>query len=588
MNKDGFQLESEVRPIVSKHFSIYDVNAGHDYLTFFVSLPDDEEKAFCQLRQELKKEGYLPILNKRGGEHTLDIIPGPESKKSRIIINVILLIVTFFSTWIVGTYHWMDYKGIDVSSYADPVKLGEVTVSHLPAGFLFFSLPLLLILGTHETAHYYYSKKHGVEATLPYFIPAPTLFGTFGAFISVKEPIPNRKALLDIGLAGPVAGLIVAIPVTLLGLYLSVQDPGQAVNIPEGGYLQLGTPLLYDFMTMLVPGTPEQVHPTAFAGWVGLFVTAINLLPAGQLDGGHIARAVLGDKSKYLSISAVMFLVALGFIFDYFGWFLFAILIMILGLKHQPPLNDISKLDGKRIFAGFVAGAIFAVCFVPVPIEMVQQDVGYDFLVEEENKTYAADFGSTWAYFNFSIENTGDKDLEVKINATALNWGSDFSLIEPGGNASAVPMTIMLRKDRIINMTLLSDLSKADPGKSTIKLQTECVSCNIEKGATLQIELRSFRANATATENETVFTVVNLLDAEQNISFGTDHEGDTWERENGTTTDSPITVTFEPMAKKEMRWHPFNDEFPDEVNFTLRSETTGQSWTHSLRFNGTA
>ena len=215
----------------------------------------------------------------------------------------------------------------------------------------------MAILGLHELAHFVLARHHHVEASLPYFIPVPPpflLFGTFGAFISLREPIPTKKALLDIGAAGPLAGFVVAIPVTLGGLLLSAHstaaldrelrtdDRRRQLRGPA-----VGPSLIWEALGLFVPASAfAHLHPLALAGWVGLLVTAINLLPAGQLDGGHVFRALFGDRARSSATWRCCSSLILGFRYE--GWFLFALLVFVLGVRHPPPLNDITPLDGKR------------------------------------------------------------------------------------------------------------------------------------------------------------------------------------------------------------------------------------------------
>jgi membrane-associated protease RseP (regulator of RpoE activity) len=215
--------------------------------------------------------------------------------------------------------------------------------------------------------HYYASKKHHVDASLPYFIPLPPpfLLGTFGALISTREPIPDRKALLDIGIAGPLCGFFVAIPISLIGFFLMQQQPFIPTSV--GANMILLPPLLLQWMGSLFT-IPENaiIHPTLFAGWVGIFLTAVNLLPAGQLDGGHIARAILKEKHKYISWIVVFVLAGLSFF--YTGWLMFAIIILLfIGTQHQPPLNEITRLDMKRKLLGLIILIIFILSFAPIP-----------------------------------------------------------------------------------------------------------------------------------------------------------------------------------------------------------------------------
>ena len=209
-----------------------------------------------------------------------------------------------------------------------------------------------------------------MDASLPYFIPLPPPFilGTFGALISTHEPIPNRKALLDIGIAGPICGFLIAIPVSLVGFFLMQQQP--IIVDSAGQNLFLLPPLLLQGMESLfsIPNN-AIIHPTLFAGWVGIFLTAVNLLPAGQLDGGHVSRAVLKEKHKYLSWGVIIVLATLSFINpDNPGWLMFAILILLfIGTQHQPPLNEITPLDTRRKILGLVILIIFILSFTPFP-----------------------------------------------------------------------------------------------------------------------------------------------------------------------------------------------------------------------------
>jgi membrane-associated protease RseP (regulator of RpoE activity) len=238
-------------------------------------------------------------------------------------------------------------------------------------GFL-FALTLMTILLSHEFSHYFASKKHNTKATLPYFIPAPpqiSIIGTFGAFIKMKSPIVTRKALIDIGASGPVVGFIVSVVATIIGLNLS-----KVVQITQTkGVLpfSFGDSILFSFLCrtmfgVIPPGHDILLHPIAFAGWVGLFVTSLNLIPVGQLDGGHIAYALLGEKHAYLSKLLIVVMVPLGLLL-WPGWAVWAVLLLILGLRHPPVLYWETPLDTRRRFIGWLALVIFVLTFIPVP-----------------------------------------------------------------------------------------------------------------------------------------------------------------------------------------------------------------------------
>ena len=236
-----------------------------------------------------------------------------------------------------------------------------------------YSACLMAILTCHEFGHYFAAKKHRVPASLPYFIPSPfraTLFGTFGAVIRMSPYIPDRRALFDIAAAGPIAGLVVALPVTLAGIALSKLQ--LVASISQG--IQLGEPLIFQVMSWWVFGPiPEGydlvTHPMAFAGWVGMFVTALNLLPIGQLDGGHIVHSVFGRKSHYVSGAMFLGLAAVTLSGNY-TYMIFLVLLWFMGVKHPPTINDAVPLDKRRRRIAAVMLVLFILCFTPTPIQV--------------------------------------------------------------------------------------------------------------------------------------------------------------------------------------------------------------------------
>ena len=346
---------------VGQRFPFYDMKSNINTIAFFCRIDEETlEEKFESLRLILSEKKYIPMIRFEHGEHIIYIIKKPESKKRKSVwVNIVLLIATVFTTTLAGSLQWIDINQVD--------WINMISFTYLWQGFIFFSVPLLLILGVHEMGHYYASKKHHVDASLPYFIPLPPpfLLGTFGALISTREPIPDRKALLDIGIAGPLCGFLVAIPISLIGFFLMQQHP--FIPPSTGANMILLPPLLLQWMGSLF-SIPENaiIHPTLFAGWVGIFLTAVNLLPAGQLDGGHVARAILKEKHKYISWVVVFILVGLSFF--YTGWLMFAIIILLfIGTQHQPPLNEITRLDTKRKLLGLIILIIFILSFAPIP-----------------------------------------------------------------------------------------------------------------------------------------------------------------------------------------------------------------------------
>ena len=374
-----------LRARLERRFRVYDVQADEHVVAFYVDAPSESLEAdFDALKRDLKPMGLVPLLKYQGGEHAIYVLRNPLRSRRGWRLNAALFAATVLTTTLAGTFSAFGYyqPSFDVSQVtAWQYLLTVFTAGNVLLGFVTFALPLLAILTVHEFGHYVLARRHGMEASLPFFIPVPPglglNIGTFGAFISMREPMPNRKALFDIGAAGPIAGFLVAVPVVLVGFALMALDP--VTVSPDGdGSITIGTPLLYDLLAMPF-GLPEDVltHPTAFAGWVGLFVTAINLLPAGQLDGGHIASAMFGDRARYASYGAVAGLLGLGLApwltdgrFGYDGWLFFALLIGFLGVRHPPTLNGVSGIDRKRVVVGWLTFAMGALCFTLVPIQV--------------------------------------------------------------------------------------------------------------------------------------------------------------------------------------------------------------------------
>jgi len=238
-----------------------------------------------------------------------------------------------------------------------------------------FASTLIIILLVHEMGHYLTARYHGVHATLPYFIPAPSIIGTFGAFIKMESPPWNRRVLFDVGAAGPVAGLVLAIPAVVLGLQLSTVSFD---HHPSGG-LSLGSSLVFTFLSQLTLGVvPDQahilLHPVAFAGWIGLLVTALNLLPVGQLDGGHVVYALFGSRQIWVSRLALVGIFGLGVSGYWEGWIFWAVLLVVMGLRHPPPLDEHTSLDLKRKVAAWGMFILLGLTFTPAPFHVSEPE----------------------------------------------------------------------------------------------------------------------------------------------------------------------------------------------------------------------
>ncbi|MGH7814598.1 MAG: site-2 protease family protein [Candidatus Binataceae bacterium] len=285
-------------------------------------------------------------------------------------LNTALFFLTLLTTTAAGAM----MAGYDVT-FAHPVWSFVALLSGLS-----FSIPLMLILLSHEMGHYVTSRIHRVDTTLPYFIPAPPsifIIGTLGAFIRMKSLPRTRRAMFDIGAAGPWAGIIVAIPVLIIGLFLSDVTP---MN-PGAGGLQLGNSLLFYWLSWLVLHVdPNSVNvalsPIAFAGWLGLFVTTLNLLPVGQLDGGHVMYTLFPRQHRAIGrafVAGCFLMVLLPLALGgqaWWGWLLWAGIILVLGLGHPPTVDLDTPLDPVRRFAAWATVALFLVTFSPVPISI--------------------------------------------------------------------------------------------------------------------------------------------------------------------------------------------------------------------------
>lgn len=253
---------------------------------------------------------------------------------------------------------------LHVVLFCATVAMTSVMVSPL------FSVCLMSILTAHEFGHYFAARYHRVPASLPYFIPAPTLFGTFGAIIRMSPDIPNRKALFDIAAAGPLAGVVLALPITFIGLMLSSVQPDSGAD----GNLRLGDPLIFQLFMRILEMVPEEgmvvfLHDVAFAGWVGLFVTALNLLPMGQLDGGHIAHAVFGRRSVHVARLAFAALLVICVTVSW-NYAFFLVLVFLTRIRHPPTRDDSWSLDPNRTLLAWILLGIFALCFVPEPLSI--------------------------------------------------------------------------------------------------------------------------------------------------------------------------------------------------------------------------
>ena len=317
----------------------------------------DPASCFDDLRARFETYGFTPTTQMQDDRVALIGIPAVfRPTASNHLINLVLFIATILSTLYVGASY-----DASVGSFS--------LLSGWP-----FALSIMLILGAHEMGHYIAARYHRVPVTLPYFIPLPiSILGTMGAVIRIKGPVVNKRALLDVGAAGPWAGLFFAIPILFYGLATSTVAP-----LPVGEYMAEGNSLLYSLMKIIIfgrflPAGGMDVHlnQVAWAGWAGLLVTSINLIPLGQLDGGHVAYVLFGEKAKLLYWPIMITMAALMLITRTPTWIILMILLFFFGRSYAEPLDQVTELDPKRKIIAVLTLLLFVLLFIPVPLRLV-------------------------------------------------------------------------------------------------------------------------------------------------------------------------------------------------------------------------
>ena len=375
---------------------INDITYGNPDKDFIIrfrgKITIDSAIAYEKLFNELDPLNITPIFRKENDQHIVILVNGRvRPKKSNPLVNLFLFLITVLSVIFAGTLY--SYNGPITT---DLKELALNLISQLSSGIP-FAVSLMAILVAHEFGHYLAGRYHKTHVTLPYFIPFPfSPFGTLGAFIQLKETPKNKRILLDIGIAGPIAGLVIAIPVLIYGLSLSTLqpiaiEPGQAIQLEGNSLIYLAAkyitfgkllpmptsynglnPILYwiqYFFTSKpypIGGIDVFISPIAWAGWAGLLVTALNLIPAGQLDGGHIIYSLIGDKAKFIYPFILACLFLLGFAWA--GWWLWAGLLLFLGRFYAQPLDQITELNPARKALAIAGLIIFILVFTPVPL----------------------------------------------------------------------------------------------------------------------------------------------------------------------------------------------------------------------------
>jgi membrane-associated protease RseP (regulator of RpoE activity) len=297
------------------------------------------------------------------------------------LLASLLFLTTFFTATTLGAVWWVGARtelSTTLSLWLSPQTISSVWTN--PAYLLngmAFSIPLLTILLGHELGHYLLCRRYGLPATPPYFLPAPFALGTLGAFIRIRAPVRDKRQLLDIGAGGPIAGFVVLLPFLVFGIAhseIGVLVPADP-EVANAFLVRPGDSVLFAALTKIFHGTLEQdeilnLHPTALAAWFGLFATSLNLLPMGQLDGGHIVYAAIGARRQlWLAVPAWLALAACGFAWS--GWIVWCVVVLILRLRHPPVLDESVEIDRRRRVVAVIAALLFVLSFMPVPISTV-------------------------------------------------------------------------------------------------------------------------------------------------------------------------------------------------------------------------
>lgn len=405
---DNFPVNQErITKLISQIMEVDSITTfepdSREIAIFRGRLTTDSMAAYDKIAEALTPYQLTPLFREENGQHVIALLNGiAEVQPSNPLVNLVLFLLTLFSVIWVGTLY--SYEG---PLPEDPAGQIEMIFSNLAIG-LPYGLSILAILLAHEFGHYLAARYHKSDVTLPYFIPFPfSSFGTMGAFIRLKFPPKNKRVLHDIGVAGPLAGLVVAIPILLIGLSLSPVTEISLSDFPEGTMLTVeGNSIVYLLSKYIVHGellpAPQDfggaapfwywvryffsgypsplggrdvmLHPMAWAGWAGLLVTALNLIPVGQLDGGHALYVLRGDKARRVFPYIVGFLALLGLVWP--GWWLWVALIYYFGQRHAEPLDQITPLDKNRRRIALFVLVLFLLLFTPIPMTQYSGSTG--------------------------------------------------------------------------------------------------------------------------------------------------------------------------------------------------------------------
>lgn len=335
----------QIHQIVTAELAVEEGFIEYDTPTFYVRQQPNLKQAFMRLYRQFNSKQLIPILRKRGDRIMLQVVSKPAAKPGNPLINIVLLLATIGTTL---------FTGYLLSGDAIDPLIGAVM----------FSVALMSILGAHEMGHKLTANRHGVEATYPYFIPGLPPIGTFGAVIQQKSLAPNRDALFDLGFSGPIIGFLLAVAVSLIGIPMS--NVTIVYELPSG---LIQPPILLDFLASMLLKFPAvsfgeilliELHPVAYAGYIGMIVTMLNLMPVGQLDGGHVAQVLLGDKAR--TIVSIVAMVSLLFI----AWPMALIAYFLSRVRHPDALDAVSPVSRTRRYASVALIIVFVLSVAPV------------------------------------------------------------------------------------------------------------------------------------------------------------------------------------------------------------------------------
>lgn len=360
-----FEEFEQLHSMVNSEFTVEEHFIEHGIPTFYIKEPHNLKQAFLKLVQKLDPTGFIPVLREKNGKTLLRVVRKPPVKPSRPMINILLFLATIGTTLLTGYFMSLNLQ----NTLVEAGSLEKVSSLDVIVEAATFTIAIMAILGCHEMGHKLAADRHCVDATFPYFIPgppAPIGFGTFGAVIQQKSLAPNKDALFDIGASGPAAGFIVTVVVTAIGIYLSPIVPQNAISNGNG----LPVPWLFEkmipmFIAPISGPSYILIHPVAFAGWIGMVVTMLNLLPTGMLDGGHVIHSLIGQKAgTALTLGSILALFLQGPMF-----YMMIILLLFLSSYRDPdPLDNVSKLSNSRKLATLALIAIFVFCLFPFQI----------------------------------------------------------------------------------------------------------------------------------------------------------------------------------------------------------------------------